>query len=157
VPGLTRSSEVNVKPAQRTPLIQWVLIGLIVAACSAREVPATWPDASPAAPAALAPPAAPVTRALEADPPLPGESTDGWAGLSTEGTPDDPKRHPGHGGGASSAGSPGAQPRGDDSAEHGHREDAVVYTCPMHPDVVSDRPGKCPRCGMLLVERDAPK
>ena len=24
------------------------------------------------------------------------------------------------------------------------------YTCPMHPDVVSDKPGKCSKCGMDL-------
>ncbi len=24
------------------------------------------------------------------------------------------------------------------------------YTCPMHPDVISDEPGKCPKCGMAL-------
>ncbi len=24
----------------------------------------------------------------------------------------------------------------------------VAYTCPMHPDVTSDKPGKCPKCGM---------
>jgi RND family efflux transporter MFP subunit len=26
-----------------------------------------------------------------------------------------------------------------------------LYTCPMHPDVISDQPGKCPKCGMNLV------
>ena len=24
------------------------------------------------------------------------------------------------------------------------------YTCPMHPEVKSDKPGKCPKCGMDL-------
>ncbi|RPJ61850.1 MAG: hypothetical protein EHM24_26245, partial [Acidobacteria bacterium] len=28
--------------------------------------------------------------------------------------------------------------------------DAVVYTCPMHPEVRSNEPGKCPICGMDL-------
>lgn len=29
----------------------------------------------------------------------------------------------------------------------------VEYTCPMHPEVVSDRPGSCPKCGMALEPR----
>jgi FtsP/CotA-like multicopper oxidase with cupredoxin domain len=29
--------------------------------------------------------------------------------------------------------------------------DAVAYGCPMHPEVISDEPGKCPKCGMKLV------
>jgi Cu(I)/Ag(I) efflux system membrane fusion protein len=32
-------------------------------------------------------------------------------------------------------------------------EGDVVYTCPMHPSVVSDKPGACPVCGMALVKR----
>jgi hypothetical protein len=28
---------------------------------------------------------------------------------------------------------------------------ATQYTCPMHPEVVADQPGKCPKCGMNLV------
>jgi Cu+-exporting ATPase len=30
------------------------------------------------------------------------------------------------------------------------------YVCPMDPDVVSDRPGACPKCGMALEPRDVP-
>ena len=28
------------------------------------------------------------------------------------------------------------------------------YFCPMNPDVISDKPGVCRKCGMELVERD---
>ena len=28
----------------------------------------------------------------------------------------------------------------------------VQYTCPMDKDVVSNKPGKCPKCGMDLVK-----
>ena len=30
---------------------------------------------------------------------------------------------------------------------------AVIYTCPMHPEVQSKTPGKCPKCGMDLVKK----
>jgi FtsP/CotA-like multicopper oxidase with cupredoxin domain len=33
----------------------------------------------------------------------------------------------------------------------------VVYTCPMHPDVVGDQPGRCPSCGMKLLAAAAPR
>jgi FtsP/CotA-like multicopper oxidase with cupredoxin domain len=32
----------------------------------------------------------------------------------------------------------------------------VTYACPMHPEVTSDRPGRCPKCGMKLLATSAP-
>lgn len=42
----------------------------------------------------------------------------------------------------------GACNKGKEHAEH-----VDTYTCPMHPTVVSDRPGSCPVCGMDLVRK----
>ncbi|TGE22681.1 heavy metal-binding domain-containing protein [Hymenobacter metallicola] len=30
---------------------------------------------------------------------------------------------------------------------------AETYTCPMHPEVIANEPGKCPKCGMDLVKK----
>jgi Cu(I)/Ag(I) efflux system membrane fusion protein len=32
-------------------------------------------------------------------------------------------------------------------------EKAAQYTCPMHPEVVKNQPGDCPKCGMKLIEK----
>ncbi|MEO5602033.1 MAG: HlyD family efflux transporter periplasmic adaptor subunit [Cyclobacteriaceae bacterium] len=41
--------------------------------------------------------------------------------------------------------------------KHGdHAEGADIYSCPMHPTVISDRPGSCPVCGMDLVQKGRP-
>ena len=34
---------------------------------------------------------------------------------------------------------------------HAHHQQ---YTCPMHPEVVKETPGKCPKCGMDLVAKE---
>jgi hypothetical protein len=33
--------------------------------------------------------------------------------------------------------------------------DRIIYTCPMHPEVISGKPGKCPKCGMELIQKES--
>jgi membrane fusion protein, copper/silver efflux system len=33
----------------------------------------------------------------------------------------------------------------------------VVWTCPMHPQIIADKPGECPICHMSLVKREEAK
>ena len=68
-------------------------------------------------------------------------------------------------GAAGGAHDPGAH----DHAAHGHAahdhaaqgqndakpsdDKATRYTCSMHPEVVTNEPGKCPKCGMALIPK----
>lgn len=46
----------------------------------------------------------------------------------------------------------------DGTEQHSTAEQAKeIYTCPMHPTVISDRPGACPVCGMALVKKTTQK
>jgi len=39
-------------------------------------------------------------------------------------------------------------------AQHTTEMAAEIYTCPMHPEIIRDKPGTCPICGMDLVKKE---
>lgn len=41
----------------------------------------------------------------------------------------------------------------DEQSHSNHSEQQKTYTCPMHPEIIRNEPGKCPICGMDLVEK----
>lgn len=113
--------------------------------------PATIDPANPSAP--QAPPL--TISGLQTDP-LPGEHN---ADAATSGPEHDD---------ASRASNPDTRPSDPVSGHNDHDHQpaslarstpsaakAPIYTCPMHPEVRSSRPGRCPKCGMTLVPKTA--
>ncbi len=47
------------------------------------------------------------------------------------------------------------QHQGMSPAPSDHPQSKMVYTCVMHPEVKSDKPGNCSKCGMKLVKKSA--
>ncbi len=51
----------------------------------------------------------------------------------------------------------------NDPSSSSHQGDAdksskkIQYTCSRHPEILSDLPGKCPECGMMLVKKEESK
>ena len=49
-------------------------------------------------------------------------------------------------------------PAAQSEAGHQHNSNSAnqvkTYTCPMHPEVESHEPGRCPKCNMFLVEKE---
>lgn len=100
-------------------------------ACSAGNAPVSRADVDPSNP--NAPQGAPLVAASAS--PMPAASAE--------------PSHAGHAhaGGAAMSASPGRAPASSSAAA------TAKYTCPMHPEVVSDAPGRCPKCGMDLVAK----
>ncbi|TVP09090.1 efflux RND transporter periplasmic adaptor subunit [Shewanella sp. MSW] len=49
----------------------------------------------------------------------------------------------------------GNQPQGQEQhKDHQHGTATQEYYCPMHPEVTSHEPGRCPKCNMFLVEEE---
>lgn len=38
--------------------------------------------------------------------------------------------------------------------KHSIQEGGIIYTCPMHPEVIKNEPGRCPACGMELIPEE---
>jgi len=51
----------------------------------------------------------------------------------------------------------GTLPPTDPIKSTADNRDDEFYTCAMHPDVMSDKPGKCPKCAMTLVRTRRPE
>jgi len=52
---------------------------------------------------------------------------------------------------------PGTPPLTEPPTSTVSNQEDEFYTCPMHPDVIADKPGKCPKCAMTLVRTRRPE
>ncbi len=43
-----------------------------------------------------------------------------------------------------------------ETENHSHEiaEGKEIHTCPMHPQIIRDKPGNCPICGMKLIKKE---
>jgi predicted Zn-ribbon and HTH transcriptional regulator len=39
--------------------------------------------------------------------------------------------------------------------KNNNQDTTKTYSCPMHPEVKLDKPGKCPKCGMDLIAKNS--
>ncbi|MFZ5894706.1 MAG: heavy metal-binding domain-containing protein [Myxococcota bacterium] len=122
-------------------------IGAFLGACSAGPLPVSQSLRDPASPAAPE-----GTNPLVASAGAPKRETERPQG---EHPPSD-HDHGAHGHGDHDHGTPPASmrsaptPAGNEGAP---ATEGLTYVCPMHPEVTSNAPGVCPKCGMKLVPK----
>ena len=131
--------------------------------CTAPEQPGALALDHPANPNAVEVPLPAASRTLVMDAPATGAAgeTTPTSGGSGHGS------HVGHGDPAAAGDVAGMQHGAPAPATHDHAggssenrspatqsgATAAAYVCPMHAEVTSDKPAKCPKCGMKLVAR----
>ena len=135
----------------RLRLLYFILVTLILGC--ARQTPPR-PELDPANPSAPSTPSTPVQ--LGGKPFAAGVMTGAVLIGEPQGRSEKESQggmmHGAHGGMMHGADSQGQMPGGMNSVT---TTAAQQYTCPMHPEVVQDHPGKCPKCGMDLIPRSA--
>ncbi|PRQ03915.1 hypothetical protein [Enhygromyxa salina] len=123
-----------------------VAVSLALAGCS-RDFPSEWNSTSPASGDATAMPHAHVTHALDGDPPLPGEASEGWIGLEQAVETDPHAYHHGHGHAEQPASEPAPEPEPEPApaAEPEPSEGVTAPTKPTPKSASKPKPKPAPK------------
>lgn len=124
--------------------IYWVTLALGVAACV--ETTLDTPTHHPANPSAS--PGAPVQP-----PAALSSGFDPFVAYANEAEPEPAASGHDHSHGAEPAPAIATSGTASSPSARAPANDAVVYTCPMHPEIIRNAPGNCPICGMKLVPK----
>jgi len=121
----------------------FAVLTALFAACASEPAPSELPPDHPASPCAdEAPPLPASTTLVTTGPEAPvaesAEASDAAKSIH-HGDADD---------GAHGDGNPSSGDKAENLPQH--------YICPMHADVISSEPGRCPKCGMKLKKQESP-